>query len=123
VSKNWATSFSDRTDTWECRVKNQTVNPNRKIIRKYFQKNIRDKNKNKNELSLTGKRPSAKGRVPKTIMMVDPNDWAVALEDPSKNTTECCQVCSIAEGIAQAENGIGTTGLGQVCSCQWKIRY
>ena len=68
------------------------------------------------------KYPSAKGRVPKTIILVDPQDWTVALEDPSKNKTECCQVCSIAEDIAQAKKGIGTTGLGQICTCQWKER-
>jgi hypothetical protein len=60
--------------------------------------------------------------VPKTIMLVDPNDWAVALEHPTLNITECCQVCCIAEGVALAEKGIGTTGLGQICSCQWKAR-
>jgi hypothetical protein len=66
--------------------------------------------------------PTAKGRVPQTIILVDPNDWDVALEDSSKNTTECCQVCSIAEDRALAKKGIGTTGLG-VCSCQRDIRY
>jgi hypothetical protein len=64
------------------------------------------------------KYPSSKGRVPKTIIMVDPKDWAVNIEHPALNTTECCQVCSIGEGIALAEKGIETTGLGQVCSCQ-----
>jgi hypothetical protein len=67
--------------------------------------------------------PSAKGRVPQRIILVDPSDWGVALENPTLNTTECCQVCSIAEDIAQAEKGIGVTGLGQICSCQWDIRY
>jgi hypothetical protein len=71
------------------------------------------------------KNPSAKSGVPDTIILVDLQDWAVELTDLTgkKNTTECCQVCSIAEGIAQAENGIGTTGLGQVCFCQWKNQY
>ena len=69
------------------------------------------------------KYPTAKGNVPKTSIMVDPKDWAIALEDSSKNTAECCQVCSIAEDIARAEKGIGVTGLGQMCSCQWKVRY
>ncbi len=69
------------------------------------------------------KYPTAKGRVPQTIILVDPNNWAVALENPTLNTTECCQVCSIAEDIAQAKKGIGTTGLGQSCSCQWEVRY
>lgn len=65
----------------------------------------------------------AKGRVPSTIILVDPLDWAIALEDHRKNSTQCCQVCGIAEDIAQAEKGIGVTGLGQLCSCQWDIRY
>ena len=65
------------------------------------------------------KYPSAKGRVPQTIILVDPNDWSVALENPTLNTTGCRQVCIIAEGIAHAKKGIGTTGLGQMCSCQW----
>jgi hypothetical protein len=30
---------------------------------------------------------------------------------------------ALREGIALAEKGIGTTGLGQVCSCQRKNRY
>ena len=64
----------------------------------------------------------AKGRVSQTIILVDPKDWSIDLEHPGKNTTKCCQVCSIAEDIALAEKGIGTTGLGQVCSCQWKDR-
>jgi hypothetical protein len=66
--------------------------------------------------------PSAKGRVPKRIIMVDPKDWGIALEHPELNIVECCQVCSIAENIALAEKEIGTTILGQVCSCQWKDR-
>lgn len=67
------------------------------------------------------KYPTAKGRVPKTIILVNPKDWAADLEHPALNTTECCQVCGIAEGIALAEKGIGTTGIGQVCSCQWEM--
>ena len=49
--------------------------------------------------------------------MVDPTDWAVALEHPASNTTACSRVCIFAEDITRAEKGIGTTGLG-VCSCQ-----
>ena len=73
--------------------------------------------------NIVKKYPTAKRRVPQTIILVDPNDWFVALEHPTLNTTECCQVCSIAEDIAQAKKGTGTTDLGQVCSCQWSIRY
>ena len=67
------------------------------------------------------KYPKVKGRVPQAIILVDPSDgWSVDLEHPSKNTTECCQVCSIAEDIALAKKGIGVTGLGQMRWCQWK---
>jgi hypothetical protein len=54
--------------------------------------------------------------------MLDPKDWGIALEHPELNTMGCCQGCSIAEDIALAEKGIGTTNIGQVCSCQWKDR-
>jgi len=40
--------------------------------------------------------------MPKTLILVDPKDWAVSLEDPKMNTTECCQVCSISEDIIRA---------------------
>jgi hypothetical protein len=30
------------------------------------------------------KYPTAKGRVPSTIILVDPNDWSVALEDSAR---------------------------------------
>jgi hypothetical protein len=69
------------------------------------------------------KYPSAKERVSQTIIMVDPKDWGIALENPELNTTECCQVCSIAEDIEISEEGIGTTSRGQICSCQWNDRF
>ena len=68
------------------------------------------------------KYPSAKGRVRQTIILVDPKDWSIDLEHPSKNTTECCRVCSISEDMARAKKGTEVTGLG-VCSCQWEVRY
>jgi len=46
--------------------------------------------------------PHSKGRMSKTLILVDPKDWAVSLEDPKMNTTECCQVCSISEDIIRA---------------------
>ena len=52
----------------------------------------------------------------------DPKNWSIDLEHPSENTTEYCWICSLAEDIARARKGIGTTGLGQVCYCQWKER-
>jgi hypothetical protein len=39
---------------------------------------------------------TAKGRVPQRIILADPNDLGVTLENPALNTTECCQVCSIS---------------------------
>jgi hypothetical protein len=69
------------------------------------------------------KYPSAKERVPQTIIMIDPKDWGIALENLELNTTECCQVCSIAGDIEISEKGIGTTSLGQICSCQWNDRF
>ena len=49
---------------------------------------------------------SAKDRVPNTIIIVDPNYWSIDLEHPSKNTSECCQLCSIAEDIAWARTNM-----------------
>jgi hypothetical protein len=80
-------------------------------------------NHKKHVANFTKEYPTAKGRVPKRIIMVDPKDWGIALEHPELNTTQCCQVCSIAEDIALAEKGIGVTNLGQSCDCQWKVRY
>jgi hypothetical protein len=51
------------------------------------------------EANFIKKYPSAKDRVPNTIILVNPKDWAIALENPALNTTECCQVCSIAEDL------------------------
>jgi len=48
------------------------------------------------------KYPTAKGNVPQTLILVDPKDWAITLDDPKMNTTECCQVCSISEDIIRA---------------------
>jgi hypothetical protein len=50
------------------------------------------------------KYPTAKGNVPKTLIIVDPKEWAISLEDPKVNTTECCQVWSITEDIICASS-------------------
>jgi hypothetical protein len=85
-------------------------------------KQCKNSNHKKHVANFVKEYPTAKRRVPQRIIMVDPKDWGIALENPELKTTECCQVCSIAEDIAQAERGIGVTGLGQVCACQWKDR-
>ena len=33
------------------------------------------------------------------IIKINPEDWAVDLERPEKNTVKCCQMCSIQEDI------------------------
>jgi hypothetical protein len=43
----------------------------------------------------------AKGRVPDTIIVVDPRTWYVS-DIPKDNAVRCCQVCSISEDIKRA---------------------
>jgi hypothetical protein len=43
------------------------------------------------------KYPRQREGLPDTIIIVDPKDWVISLEDPKMNTTECCQVCSISK--------------------------
>jgi hypothetical protein len=33
------------------------------------------------------------------IIKINPDDWAIDLENPKKNTVQCCQMCSIQEDI------------------------
>ena len=48
--------------------------------------------------------PTAKGRVPDTIIMVDPNNWYIS-DIPKFNTVPCSrQICSISEDIIRASN-------------------
>jgi hypothetical protein len=61
------------------------------------------------------KYPTAKGRVPKPTILVD-KDWAISLEDPKANTTECCQVCSISEDIIRTMTRRNEPD--EYCSCQ-----
>jgi hypothetical protein len=41
-----------------------------------------------------------------TIITVNPEDWARDLENPKKNTVNCCHMCSISEDIQRANNPI-----------------
>ena len=34
------------------------------------------------------------------VNLVDPEEWYIS-DDPKKNTTKCCQMCSISEDIAR----------------------
>ena len=60
--------------------------------------------------------PTAKGRVPKKLIQVDPKDWAISLQDPEANITECCQVCSISEDTVCASSRRNEPD--RYCSCQ-----
>jgi hypothetical protein len=60
--------------------------------------------------------PTAKGRVPKTTILVNPKDWAISLEDPEVNTTECCLVCCISGDIIR--EGHHKNELDRYCTCQ-----
>lgn len=59
------------------------------------------------------------------IIAVNPNDWWGAdLEHPENNTAQCCQMCSIQEGIKQASSPDWDGQPAPAgCSCQRKIRY
>ena len=37
-------------------------------------------------------------------MTVNSEDWAIDLENPKKNTVQCCQMCSIQEDIKKVSN-------------------
>ena len=54
--------------------------------------------------------------MPKATILIDPNDWAISLEDPKLNTTECCQVCSISEDTIRASSRRNEPD--RYCSCQ-----
>lgn len=36
-----------------------------------------------------------------SINIIDPEEWYIS-DDPKKNTTSCCQMCSISEDITRA---------------------
>jgi len=72
------------------------------------------------------KYPSAKDRVPDTIITVNPEDWAIDLEHPEKNTVKCCKMCSIQEDIKRARSpdrrNEPETSIVLVNGRQYKIR-
>ena len=51
------------------------------------------------------------------IITVNPEDWAIDLEHPEKNTVSCCQMCSIQEDIERV------SGTNWNASSQDYIRY
>jgi hypothetical protein len=57
------------------------------------------------------------------IITVNPEDWAIDLDHPERDTVQCCQMCSIQEDI----NQVTIPGwAGQPASYnpyEWKVRY
>lgn len=69
--------------------------------------------------SFLRKYPTAKRDAKYAILTVNPEDWAISLDDPKKNRVKCCQVCSISEDILRADTWKNEHG--RYCSCQWDI--
>ena len=58
------------------------------------------------------KYPTANKDARFAVNMADPEEWEVS-DDPKKNTSRCCQMCGISEGIARAKTrNIATPGYG-----------
>ena len=69
------------------------------------------------------KYPAADENEEFAIITVNPEDWAIDLEHPEKNTIKCCQMCSIQEDIKRV-TGPGWTGQpASYNPYEWKIRY
>jgi hypothetical protein len=66
------------------------------------------------------KYPTANRNAKFAIITVNPEDWAIDLEHPEKNTIKCCQMCSIQESIKQASSPdrIDQPVPGDRCTCQ-----
>ena len=52
------------------------------------------------------------------VNMADPEEGKVS-DDPKKNTTRCCQMCGISEGIARAKQG--TYQCLVMAQCIWEL--
>ena len=50
------------------------------------------------------KYPTADKKGEFAIITVNSEDWAIDLENPKKNTVQCCQICSIQEDIKKVSN-------------------
>ncbi len=57
------------------------------------------------------------------IITVNPEEWAVDLEHPEKNTAKCCQMCSIQEDIKRVTSPGWTGQPASYNPFEWKIRY
>ena len=69
------------------------------------------------------KYPTAKGKVPDTMITVNPEDWVIDLEDPKKNTVQCCQMCSIQEDIKRVTSLEWKDQPANYNPYEWKMRY
>jgi len=58
------------------------------------------------------KYPTANKNAHFSVNMLDSEEWFIS-DDPKKNTTKCCQMCSITEGITRSSfRNISTPGFG-----------
>ena len=69
------------------------------------------------------KYPTADKKGEFAIITVNPEDWAVDLEDPKKNTVRCCQMCSIQEDIQRVSSPGWTGQPASYNPFEWKVRY
>jgi hypothetical protein len=69
------------------------------------------------------KYPTANKNGEFAIITVNPEDWAVDLEDPKKNTVQCCQMCSIQEDIKRVTSPGWTGQPASYNPSEWKVRY
>ena len=57
------------------------------------------------------------------IIKVNPDDWAIDLENPKKNTVQYCQMCSIQEDTKRVTSPGWTDQPASDNPYEWKIGY
>jgi hypothetical protein len=57
------------------------------------------------------------------ITAVNPEDRAIDLEHPEKNTVKCCQMCSIQEDIKRVTSPGWTGQPASHNPYEWKVKY
>ena len=67
--------------------------------------------------------PTANKNAECAIIKVNPDDWAIDLEHPEKNTVKCCQMCSIQEDIKRVTSQGWTGQPASYNPYEWKVSY
>ena len=57
------------------------------------------------------------------IITVNPEDWAIDLEDARKNTVQCCRMCSIQEDIKRVTSPGWKDQPASYNPYEWKVSY